>query len=185
MRSISYRIFCEYCRIIHIASPTCSTSGHGNLSIFTTSVNTWTQYQYNRTAIATASIIVFGYIEDPGGGAKRYWYLDDVSVVDVTNTSVQLLQNPSFDNSITALTGWTQYCTSVCPTGQAGQVINSTNCRSTNCYMDHCYGGGPNTVDFLSQTFPTTIGHVYTFSFWIVTTGTGPTGQTKAYVDFY
>jgi hypothetical protein len=164
---------------------TCSTNGHGTLAIFTTSVSSWTQYQYNCTANTTFSTILFGFIEDPGGGAQRYWFLDDVSVVDVTNTSVQLLQNPSFDNSTTALTGWTQYCTSVCPVGQAGRVITGSNCTSTNCYMDHCYGGGPNTVDFLSQTFPTTIGHVYTFSFWIMTMGSGPTMQTKGYVDFY
>jgi hypothetical protein len=151
----------------------------------TTSVSSWTQYQYNRTANAAASTIMFGFICDPGGGALRYWYLDDVSVVDVANTSVQLLQNPSFSNSTTALTGWTQYCTNTCPTGQAGQVTTGSSCRSTNCYMDHCYGGGPSPVDFLSQTFPTTIGHVYTFSFWIVTTGSGPFMQTKAYVDFY
>jgi hypothetical protein len=51
--------------------------------------------------------------------------------------------------------------------------------------MDHCYGGGPSIVDFLSQAFPSTIGHVYTFSFWIMAMGSGPTMQTKAYVDFY
>jgi hypothetical protein len=51
--------------------------------------------------------------------------------------------------------------------------------------MDHCYGGGPSIVDFLSQNSPSTIGHVYTFSFWIMTMGSGPNMQTKAYVDFY
>jgi hypothetical protein len=54
--------------------------------------------------------------------------------------------------------------------------------------MDYCYGGGPPNpagVDFLSQTFPTTIGHVYTISFWIRGYGTGPNMATNAYADFY
>jgi hypothetical protein len=64
-------------------------------------------------------------------------------------------------------------------------VNTGSSYRSTNCYMDHCYGGGPSIVDFLSQNSPSTIGHVYTFSFWIMTMGSGPNMQTKAYVDFY
>jgi hypothetical protein len=128
---------------------------------------------------------MFGFTEDPGGGANRYWYLDDVSIVDVTASTIQLLQNPSFDNSTTVLTGWTQYCTSTCPSGgtNSGQVATGANCLSTNCYMDHCYGFGP--IDFLSQTFSTTVGHVYTISFWIQDYGSGPNAATRTYVDIY
>ena len=124
---------------------------------------------------------MFGFVCD--GSGQRYWFLDDVSVVDVNASSMQLIQNPSFDNSTSALTGWSQWCTSTCPTGQAGQITSGSNCTSTNCYMDHCYGGG--VIDFLSQTFSATIGHVYTISFWLIDYGTGPNGATKAYVDLY
>jgi hypothetical protein len=55
---------------------------------------------------------MFGFTTDPGGGANRYWFLDDVSVVDIATSAIQLLENPSFDNSTSALTDWTQYCTS-------------------------------------------------------------------------
>jgi hypothetical protein len=126
---------------------------------------------------------MFGFVSDVSG--QRLWFLDDVSIVDVLTPSIQLLQNPSFDNSTSALTGWTQYCTSTCPSGStnAGKVATGSNCTSTNCYMDHCYGGA--AIDFLSQTISTTIGHVYTISFWIIDYGTGPNGATKAYVDLY
>jgi hypothetical protein len=126
---------------------------------------------------------MFGFTGD--GSGKRYWFLDDVSVVDIIAPSIELLENPSFDNSTTALTGWTQYCTSTCSGGSinGGQVVSGTNCSTNNCYMDHCYGGG--IIDFLSQTFTTTIGHVYTISFWIIDFGSGANGATKAYVDIY
>jgi hypothetical protein len=120
---------------------------------------------------------MFGFVGD--GAAGRYWYIDSVSVVDVTTPTIQLLQNPGFDNSTTALTDWTQYCTSTCGS-DAGEVVTS-GCVSGNCYMDHCHGGGE--IDFLSQSFVTTIGHIYTISFWIIDSGTGPDGTTVAYVD--
>jgi hypothetical protein len=129
---------------------------------------------------------MFGFVGD--GACGRLWFLDDVSIVDVNASSVELLQNPSFDNSTTALTDWIQYCTSTCtppPAGAfPGQVTTGSNCTSTNCYMDHCCGGA---IDFLSQSFSTIIGHFHKISFWIVDIGaTGsPNGATKAYVDLY
>jgi len=126
---------------------------------------------------------MFGFVGD--GSGLRYWFLDNVSIVDVTAPSIQLLQNPSFENSTTTLTGWTQYCTSTCLFGSinAGQVTTGLNCMSNNCYVDHCYGGS--AIDFLSQTFSANIGHVYTISFWIIDYGIGLNGATKAYVDIY
>ncbi len=124
---------------------------------------------------------MFGFICDPSG--DQYWFLDNVSVVDVTAPSVDLLQNPSFDNSTSTLTGWTQSCTSTCSSGNAGQVTSGSNCTSTNCYVDHCYGSG--AIDFLNQTFSTTVGHVYTISFWIRDFGSDSNASSKAYVDIH
>ena len=124
---------------------------------------------------------MFGFTS---GSSNRLWFLDDVSVVDVIASTTELLHNPSFDNSTSALPGWTQYCTSTCVATNPGQVVSGANCSSTNCYMDHCYGGG--AVDFLSQTFATTPGHVYTISFKINPFGSGPGGPTtKVYIDIY
>jgi hypothetical protein len=141
----------------------------------------WTQYQYNYSANATAQTLMFGFMCDPSG--NNYWFLDDVSVVDVNAPSIELLQNHNFDNSTSTLTGWTQWCTSTCTSGNAGQVTSDSNCTSTNCYIDRCYGSG--AIDFLSQTFSTTPGNVYTISFWIKDFGSGSNVSSKAYVDIY
>jgi hypothetical protein len=165
------------------ASPVCSAVGHGNLASFGSVVTSWTQYQYNFTANKTAQTLMFGFMAEPNG--QRVIFLDNVSIVDVIAPSIQLLQNPSFDNSSATLTGWTQYCTSSCTQTGAfgGKVASGSNCSSTNCYADYCYGTG---IDFLSQTFPTTIGHVYELSFWIIDWGiTGPNMATKLYIDIY
>jgi len=126
---------------------------------------------------------MFGFMAEPNG--QRVIFLDDVSIVDVAATGTQLLQNPSFDNSSTALTGWTQYCTNSCTATGAfgGTVASGSNCSTNNCYADYCYSTG---IDFLSQSFPTTIGHVYTLSYLIIDWGSNPMDPnmaTKVYID--
>jgi hypothetical protein len=160
----------------------CTPTGHGNLATFTSNPTSWTQYQYNYTATKTVQTLMFGLTRDSYG--SYYWFLDTVSVVDVSAPGTQLLQNPGFDNSTTALTGWIQYCGTTCG-GGAGKVT-TTGCQSMNCYVDGCNATISTTkIDFLSQTFPTTIGHIYTISFWIVSSGSGANLFSKAYVDIY
>jgi hypothetical protein len=109
--------------------------------------------------------------------------LDDVSVVDVIAPTVQLLDNPSFDNSTANLTSsWGAWCAtaSICGSGTPGQLLaNSGTCHSNNCYVDHCHQ--PN-FDYLLQDFSATIGHIYTISFWYQHVGTG-TLKMYAYVQ--
>jgi hypothetical protein len=125
---------------------------------------------------------MFGFTSDSSG--QRAWLLDAVSVVAFIVNTTELIQNSGFENSTTTLTDWTQYCTSTCPNGSAtaGQVYSGAN-SSNNFYIDRCYGVG--AIDFLSQTFPTTIGHLYRISFRIFDYGSGPDGTSNAYVDIY
>ncbi len=162
---------------------TCSSAGHGNLAIFDAAPTTWTKYEYNHTANSTSSTLMFGFTNNPSG--LRYWFLAYVSVVRLTAPNTELLLNPNFDNSTTDLIDWTQYCTDTCTNGAVGggQVTNSTECISTECYVDHCHGAG--AIDFLSQTFSTMNGHIYTISFWIKNYGSGSNASTYAYVDIY
>jgi hypothetical protein len=98
------------------------------------------------------------------GIAEMCIFLDDIFVVDITNSSVQLLDNPGFEDSSTALTGWDVWCSYTCGSGSAGSIATGSNCRSSgNCYRGQCRSGG---TDFLVQTFSATIGHVYNISFW-------------------
>ena len=91
-----------------------------------------------------------------------YITLDDVSVIDIAYPSIQLLNNPGFENSTTVPTHWTVWCSASCNSGSAGGVANS-GCRIGRCYVSQCSGGG---VDYLGQAFSATIGHTYTISFW-------------------
>jgi hypothetical protein len=125
----------------------------------------WTRLAYNYTATSTKPTLIFGFTT----GTTGYNYLDDVSVVDNSASSIQLLDNPSFENSTSNLTGWTTWCTSACGTGYPGRVLANSSCHSGNCYIDHCH----TDYDYLVQSFSATIGHNYTISFWLQQTGTG------------
>jgi hypothetical protein len=130
---------------------------------------------YNYTAVSTMPILIFEF----STGSTGYVYVDDVSVVDVSTPSIQLLDNPSFENSTTNLTGWDAWCANAanCGTGYPGQITNST-CHSGNCYIDHCRSN----YDYLFQSFSTTIGHIYTISFWFQASG-GGSMKIYAYVQ--
>jgi hypothetical protein len=117
---------------------------------------------------------MFGF---KGYGGMDYSYLDNVSVVDNSASSIQLLNNPGFENSTSSPTGWVQWCQSACGSGY-GQVINNSTCYSGNCYVDHCQN--MNYFDYLAQSFSATIGHTYTISFWLKQTGGG---QCEVYVN--
>jgi hypothetical protein len=111
-------------------------------------------------------------------GTSVYMYLDDVSVVDNNASSIQLLNNPSFENSTSNLTGWTAWCatTANCFSGGSGVpgqvLVNISVCHTGNCYTDHCHQP---SYDYLVQSFPATIGNTYTISFWLQIVGSGTT----------
>ncbi len=142
--------------------PTCTTAPGSNMyTKSSVTTITWTQVVYNYTALSTMPTLIFGFSVT----STSYNYLDDVSVFDNSAPSIQLLNNPSFENSTTNLIGWTTWCgnSTTCSTGFPGQVLaNISSCHSGNCYYDHCRTG----YDYLSQSFPATIGDNYTISFW-------------------
>jgi hypothetical protein len=141
-----------------ITAPSCTVTPNSNLLYKAGSTTPWTQYSFSHTAATAAPTLVFGF----SNGGADYNYLDDVSVVDTSAPSIQLLQNPSFENSTSTLTGWVTWCASACGSGSQGQVT-TTGCYSGNCYVDHCQ----NNYDYLAQSFSATIGHTYTISFWL------------------
>jgi hypothetical protein len=129
----------------------------------------WTLYSYNYQATNAAPVLSFTV---HGGGAGETSYLDDVSVVDNLAPSTELLNNPSFENSTSTVTGWVIWCTSSCTSGGDGGKITTSGCHSgsgSNCYKDRCNSG----YDFLGQTFSATVGHNYTISFWLYKNGGG------------
>lgn len=126
-----------------------SSSGNGN--------STWIQLTNTYVANKTNPILIFGF----NVNGSMYTRLDDVSVVDTTNPSVQLLANPGFESSPFNATGWTNWCASVCNNGTAGYLVSS-GCRNSTCYMNKCTGG----TEYIGQGFPAIIGRTYNISFW-------------------
>ncbi|CAF0979971.1 unnamed protein product [Rotaria sp. Silwood1] len=158
----------------------CTPTGRGTLLSLSGSVpNSWTQYQFNYTATTTSAIIMFGFQNEN----NRQYYLDTVSVVDNNAITVQLLKNPGFENSTTTATGWVQWCTNMC-SGHSGVINSGTGCylsTTGNCFMDNCYAS--TGIDFLGQSFPTTIGYTYKISFWLILGGSGTTTANRFYAD--
>lgn len=92
-----------------------------------------------------------------------YIALDDVSVIDVAFPAIQLLRNPSFENSSSSPVGWNRWCTDECSSGSEGSV-DDDGCRSNRCFISQCRGGG---VEYLAQGFSAIIGRIYTISMWV------------------
>ncbi len=125
----------------------------------------WTPFANSYTANKIQPYLVFGFENDN----HRQWWLDGVSVVDVTSPSGNLLSNPSFENSSTAIPGWSiqQGC---CSSSAAN--INTSGCAvGNNCLNFFC---GPElTFSFIGQYFTAVVGHVYNISYYLKTGGSG------------
>lgn len=137
----------------------------------------WTRDIRNYTANSNIQTVVFGFDADP----KGYVLLDNVSLIAVSNPSIEILDNPSFDDSISNPIAWSIWCSATCATNSGGNVTN-TGCLSTTCYKGSCNGAGGKT-DYITQSFSATVGQIYTLSFWYqgVRTAGGP-GATIFYV---
>lgn len=141
-------------------------------------VTDWAQYAYNYTANNTNPLLSFGV----DASAAMYILVDDTSVVDITDSSTELLKNPGFDNSSTTPpTGWDVWCSSLCTGSTKGTVVSS-GCRVPGyCYKSQCRPGGNH--DYLIQTFPAIVGRVYNISFWFRrVNATNSTGVATLYV---
>ncbi|CAF0921764.1 unnamed protein product [Adineta steineri] len=162
-----------------ITTTTSCTSSSGLGSLFSMSnAMSWAQFSSNYTATNSISTLTFTI---HGGPAEEVSYLDDVSFFSRNASSIQLLQNPSFENSTAVPSGWVTWCASSCSSiGDGGNIISS-GCHSgsgNTCYSGHCNGG----YDFLGQSVATTIGNNYIISFWLMKTG-GPAGTFYADIN--
>lgn len=106
------------------------------------------------------------------------YYLDSVSVVNITDSSVQLLHNSGFDNLSGNLDGWTEGCAT-----EIGSLVNGT-CQSNTCvkmYTDTNANG--RTIYGLYQTFTAAIGQLYNISFWLSYSLTNKNQLSNLYVN--
>ncbi|CAF0942358.1 unnamed protein product [Adineta steineri] len=153
----------------------CTGQGVGSLLSVSGSIG-WTYYSHNYTATVLAPVLQFAV---QGGPAAETVYLDDVSVVAISQPTIQLLNNPSFEMSTSSPIDWVMWCTSSCVGSGDGGHITTSGCHNNsgnNCYTSHCQTG----FNFLGQSFSAVVGTVYKISFWYYKTGGG---AGKLYVD--
>ncbi len=137
----------------------CGASIPGCLAILSNNSNiSWTQYLTNYTATKTNVILMFGF----DASSSMHIVLDDMSVVETNDTSVQLLVNPSFENWSSTPTGWNKWFTSNC-SSVSGTIVNNI-CHSGNSYKSQCNGNSAR--ECLVQAFSAFVNQTYTISFW-------------------
>jgi hypothetical protein len=105
-----------------------------------------------------------------------------VSVTRTSAPSIELLQNPSFENSTTMLNGWVVWCNWTCSAGGGAQAMWGTNCylSTGNCFLADCPNTGNGAIVFLGQPFSAIIGATYIISFRLrMAYGNGGLGLTQ------
>ena len=141
--------------------------------------SSWTRYARNFTASTATPILIFGFETENA----RAFYLDNVSIADVTAPNLQLLQNSNFENSTKALTGWTEWCSSSCSNTVSSLSVGS-NCYGSVgvCFSVKCSGSG---ISFFGQSFSAVINRTYTLAYWLQGAGGGGGAgiQNHVYVD--
>lgn len=131
----------------------------------------YTPLSFNYVAIANMTRITFALRRDFG-----YFGIDDVSIQDTTALGVELLINGGFE--LGNFSSWT-HCVQSGSTA-IGSVQSTSSGISYNGYnftaqsgSYYYLGGATVNTEYLSQTFPSIIGHTYTFSFAYVYVGNG------------
>ena len=149
------------------------------MSLNLTATFPWTQYSHNFTTLTTRPLLVFGFETE----SARDFILDDVSVVQVGAPSIELLRNPSFENSTTTLNGWSLWCSASC-SGTGANITSGSNCHGSSgkCFLDNCAGSG---ISFLGQSFFAIINQSYTLTYWLRGAGGGGGNgyQNHLYID--
>ena len=154
-------------------------SGRGNtLNITGANPSGWSQYQFNYTATSSEHFVIFAFQNEN----NRQYYLDDVSVTDVNSPGVQLLNNPSFENSNTSIPGWTVWCSFTC-SGFAAIIEVGANCylATGRCLRSKCYASSG--IEFVGQSFPATAGGIYSISFRLNLGGSGVSAAQRFFFD--
>ena len=133
----------------------------------------YTQYSVSFVATSANTDLTFALRNDPG-----YFALDDISMIDTTTASGNLVTNGDFEAANTP-TGWG--VDNIYGATFAGFVDSSGNCGNfglaphggTNDWCD----GSVQAYDAIDQVISTTIGDSYTVSFWLIANPGSATAQ--------
>lgn len=155
LRNFKLRIIYSLNLILGIQCGNLNPPSSGILQSATTLPTTYTRYVYTFQPTSASATIEFAMNKAAGAGV---FYIDNVSVYDV-DTSTEKIINGGFETG--SLSGWTVSCLSSC-TGSASLIQLGTGYQGTYCYVNYCL----TNLIHLSQTISTTVGHVYTVSYY-------------------
>jgi hypothetical protein len=115
----------------------------------------YTQYSVNFSAVNTSTVITFAFRDDPA-----FLNFDDVSVT--TGGGPNLLLNPGFE---LGLDSWTH----LNPSGATFDGSVSTGGTFGTPHSGNFFfaDGATQAYDMIAQAFPTTVGSLYTISFFL------------------
>ncbi len=114
-------------------------------------ISSYFQVSFYYYAQSSNETLTFGIVNGPA-----FTYLDDVSVIDVTQSSTQLLCNGGFENG-----------TCICWSGTC--LISTSPCYTGN----YCISNGYTSMTYMSQTFNTNVGDLLYISFYTSWSGSG------------
>ncbi|MFZ0335914.1 MAG: PEP-CTERM sorting domain-containing protein [Candidatus Acidiferrales bacterium] len=117
----------------------------------------YTQYTFSFTATGSNTDLTFALRNDPG-----YFGLDNISMVDTTTSSGDLVTNGGFESG---LTGWTD--TNMYGAAFAGAVSGSCFGLAPESGSGQWCDGSTQAYDAIAQSITTTAGNVYTVTFWL------------------
>jgi len=125
---------------------------------------------YIYQAISNVTRIAFAFKRQ-----NYYFALDSVSVRDYAAPSTEILNNGGFETG--DLTSWI-YCNQNNASSTGGIKSNTSFSYNSFTYYSqsgtYYYLGGSNiSADYISQSFPTKIGHEYNISMWVMFPGSG------------
>ena len=159
----------------------CDDFGHGSIyQQFTASPSSWTQVTRSYLANYTDPLLIFGFQTSAGDTH----YIDNVSVVDTTNLTIELLDNGGFSNTSTPLVGWNQWCATSCNNNgniAVGEQFSSYPCSTANKCLQACCDSTIAGIYFIGQKFEAVIGRTYTISFYHIHMGSS--SGNELYVD--
>jgi PEP-CTERM motif len=117
----------------------------------------YTMYSVTFSAVSANTVLTFALRNDPG-----YFGLDDISMVDNTTSSGNLVMNGGFESG---LTDWTD--TNMYGAGFAGVVGTSCFGIGPHSGTSEWCDGSTQAYDAIAQTIATNIGDSYTLTFWL------------------
>lgn len=143
-----------------------------------TTVLFYYNYVYNYTATGTSSVFALSMQRQ-----TAFFAIDDISITSLAAPSIQLITNGGFETG--SLAPWS-YCNqnNAANTGgvQTFNYIYSGFTYNPNTGSYYYVGGDIVSSDYISQTFSTVAGQVYSVSLWVLVASGGPSTSAALFL---